>query len=166
MAAKVMKTVSDKLLLGRCVPSLIEKSVRVDVPTLELNEHLLTYFTNYSTFYALDQHGKCKSGDMVLIRKLPGVIKNVVTHEVMEIVFPLGDVVDPVTGEKCVGVKSRYIIEKEKELLGKLDSAFDYKKAPARGWQEGKRDFTDKHVYRKYHEFNEDEEEYNDPYAV
>jgi small subunit ribosomal protein S17 len=34
-------------------------------------------------------------------------------------------------------------------------------RAPDRGWQVGKRDFSDKDTYKKYHMF-----EHNEPYAV
>lgn len=58
-------------------------------------------------FYAYDPQKLCKTGDMILIKRLPNVIKRVLTHEVLEVVYPLGDVVDPVTGEKCVNLMPR-----------------------------------------------------------
>ena len=55
----------------------------------------------------------------------------------------------------------RDAIEEENQLYGKIDNAFDYDKAPPRGWQEDKKDFTRKPTYTKYHETGE-----NDPYGV
>jgi small subunit ribosomal protein S17 len=70
-------------------------------------------------------------------------------------------------------------IEAKNELFGKNPSGFDYSRyfqfyyvrfccyiyilhrAPERGWQIGKRDFSDQETYKKYHMFDHDE-----PYAV
>lgn len=48
--------------------------------------------------------------------------------------------------------KIREDIEEESKLFGKVDSAFDYSKAPRRGRLEGTRDFTHKKMYLKYYE--------------
>jgi len=53
-------------------------------------------------------------------------------------------------------VKFREDIEKESQLYGKEDSAFDYSKAPRRGRLEGIRDFTHKKMYLKYYENPDD----------
>lgn len=98
---------------------------------------------------------------MVLIKALPHKLTKLITHEVKEVVYPFGDVTDPVTGKKVAKEKYRDEIEKQSELYGKLDSAFDYSKAPARGWQEGKKNFTEKPTYTRFHVFDE-----NDPYAI
>lgn len=79
----------------------------------------------------------------------------------MEIVYPLGDITDPLTGKKCVVGKFRDDIEEVNKIYGKLENSFDYDKAPQRGWQEDKKDFTHAEVYKKYHEFPHDQ-----PYAV
>lgn len=85
-----------------------------------------------------------------------------ITHEVKKIVYPLGDITDPLTGEKCVVGKYRQDVDEINKIYGELPSRFQYKKAPRRGWQEGKKDFTDKEVSIKYHEF----EDKDQPYAV
>lgn len=46
--------------------------------------------------------------------------------------------------------------------FGPLSSTFDYDKAPPRGWQEDKKDFTHRESYIKYHEFDDDDQ----PYAL
>lgn len=46
---------------------------------------------------------KCNVGDLVLIRSLPEPVSKQIKHEVHEIVFPVGNIVDPVTGRRCRG---------------------------------------------------------------
>lgn len=92
---------------------------------------------------------------------MPHKLTKLITHEIKEIVYPFGDVTDPVTGEKVAKHQYREDIEKEADLYGKLESTFDYKKAPPRGWQDGKKDFTSKPTYTQYHVFDKE-----DPYAI
>lgn len=99
-----------------------------------------------------DPDKQCRSGDIVLIKEMPQKLTKLITHSIEEIVFPLGDVTDPVTGEKCVVGKYRYQIEEANRLFGKSPDAFDYDKAPPRGSQEGKKDFSHGPIYIKYHE--------------
>lgn len=47
------------------------------------------------------------------------------------------------------------------QLYGLTEERFDYKKAPQRGWQEDKKDFTHKDSYIKYQETEEEQ-----PYSV
>lgn len=58
-----------------------------------------------------------------------------------------------------VGDEYRDNIDERNQLYGKVDTAFDYKKAPPRGRFEGTRDFTDKPTYTKFYSNCED------PYA-
>lgn len=97
----------------------------------------------------------------MLIKELPHKLTKLITHEVIEIVYPFGDITDPVTGKKVAKERYREDIEKQSEIYGKLDTRFDYTKAPPRGWQDGKKDFTSKPTYTKYHVFDE-----NDPYSI
>lgn len=108
-----------------------------------------------------DPNKVCKAGDIVLIKELPQRITRLITHEIEEVVFPLGDVTDPVTGKKCVVGKYRDQIDEATELFGRRPGAFDYNKAPPRGRQEGKRDFTNSVTYLRYHDDGSEE-----PYAV
>jgi small subunit ribosomal protein S17 len=48
------------------------------------------------------------------------------------------------------------------KLPEESDSQFKYEKAPKRGWQEGKKDFTHRETYIKYHVFENGDQ----PYAV
>lgn len=84
-----------------------------------------------------------------------------ITHGVKEIVYPLGDVTDPLTQKKVIVGKFRDHVETVNEVYGKYDTAFDYEKAPSRGWLEDKKDFTHVEVYRKYHETEDDKQPYS-----
>ncbi|XP_034835265.1 small ribosomal subunit protein uS17m [Maniola hyperantus] len=142
------------LLLGQCVPTVKQNATKIRVKRLELDENLLMYFRKDDFYYCHDPDMKCKTGDIVLIQKL-------ITHEVKEVVYPFGDITDPVTGKKVAKERYREDVDKEAEIYGKLQSSFDYNKAPPRGWQDGKKDFTSKPTYTKFHVFDE-----NDPYAL
>lgn len=96
----------------------------------------------------------------MLIKELPKRLTTLITHEVDKVVFPLGDVTDPITGKKVVVGKYRDQIEERNRLFGKSPNAYDYDKAPSRGRFEGTRDLTDKETYIKY-----DDDGKKDPYA-
>lgn len=123
---------------------------------------MLQYFRKDEFYYCYDPNKKYKTGDIVLIQALQKKMTKLITHEVKEVVYPFGDITDPVTGKKVAKERYREDIEKEAELYGKLESSFDYKKAPPRGWQDGKKDFTSKPTYTKFHVFDDE----NDPYAI
>lgn len=101
--------------------------------------------------FAYDPEKKVKTGDIVLIRQLPEKKTTLITHAVEKIVYKLGDVLDPITNKPVVSDTYRDVIEERNKLYGKVDTAFDYEKAPARGRLEGTKDFTDKPTYTKYH---------------
>lgn len=117
------------------------------------------FFEEKTTVYAYDPEKKVKSGDIVLVRELDEKKTTLITHAVEKIVYKLGDIVDPVTNKPVVGDEYRDIINERNELYGKVENAFDYEKAPARGRLEGTRDFTDKPTYTKYYA------DCDDPYA-
>lgn len=120
----------------------------------------MQYFKEYEYYFAYDPEKVCKTGDVVLIRKLDEKLTTLITHKVEKIVYKLGDYIDPITGKEVVMNKYREQIEAANELFGKSESAFEYKKAPPRGRLEGDRDLTDKETYRKFHEDGS-----HDPYA-
>lgn len=150
------------LLLGQCVPSVKHNASKFLVKRMELDKNLLMYFRKDEFIYAYDPGKKCKTGDIVLIKELPQKMTTFITHEVKDIIYPLGDVTDPITGKKVVADKYRDEISKAAELYGKNEDAFCYEDAPERGWQEDKKDFTHKSSYIKYHVYENDDQ----PYAV
>lgn len=151
-----------RYLLGKCMPSVKQNAAKIKVTSLEFDEFLTMYFPKYDFYFAHDPQQLCKTGDMVLIQELPERLTRLINHKVVEIVYPLGDITDPITGKKVVMNRYRDMMKEETELFGKLESGFDYDKAPPRGSQVGKRDFSDKPTYIKYHHDPDNE----DPYAV
>lgn len=150
-------------LLGVCVPSPKQNAAKIRIRSLELDEHLSMYFRKYDFVYADDPERRCKTGDTVLIKSLPEKLTRVITHTVVDVVYPLGDITDPVTGKKIVAGKYRDEIRKDAERYGKLKSMYKYEEAPERGRLENKRDFTSKQIYVKYQEDPKKEE---DPYSI
>ncbi|CAG9133917.1 unnamed protein product [Plutella xylostella] len=161
MAKQIAETAKKFLLLGQCVPTVKQNAAKIRVKRLELDENLLMYFRKDEFYYCHDPEKLCKTGDIVLIKALPQKLTKLITHEVKEVVHPFGDITDPVTGKKVAKERYRDDVEREAALYGKLKSTFDYTKAPPRGWQDGKKDFTSKPTYTKFHVFDE-----NDPYAI
>ena len=92
---------------------------------------------------------------------MPQKLTKLITHSIEEIVFPLGDVTDPITGKKCVVGKYRDQIEEANKLFGKSKTGFDYTKASPRGRLEGRNDFSHGPTYIKWHEDGKDQ-----PFAV
>ncbi|KAJ8679284.1 hypothetical protein QAD02_015071 [Eretmocerus hayati] len=151
-----------KYLMGKCMPSFKTTSVKVEIPKFEYDENLHMHFRTYEYLYAHDPNKVCKTGDMVLVQSLPEKLTRLVTHKVVEVVFPLGNITDPITGKKVVGSKYRDDIKEVNKLYGKMPGGFDYEKAPPRGYLEDTRDFTHKPAYQKYYEDPDDPQ----PYAV
>ncbi|XP_076029402.1 mitochondrial ribosomal protein S17 [Oratosquilla oratoria] len=142
------------MLIGQCIAHEISNAARVKVKRPILDKNLLMYVSKHEKFYAHDPEGICKVGDIVLIKALPNKLTRQITHELVKIVHPYGDITDPITGKKCVVGNFRENVKLRNEMFGKNEEGgFDYEKAPDRGWQEGKKDFTHKIGYQKWHEF-------------
>ncbi|XP_011875518.1 PREDICTED: 28S ribosomal protein S17, mitochondrial [Vollenhovia emeryi] len=156
MAAKGVGKAALRLFLGTCVPSSKQNAAKVRVPRLQFDDYLHMYFRENYFVYAHDPNKLCKTGDVILIQTLPEKLTRLITHEVVKVVYPLGDIVDPVTGKEVVATRYREDIDEESKLYGKVDSTFDYSKAPRRGKLEGTRDFTHKKSYLKYYENPDD----------
>lgn len=109
------------------------------------------FFDEKDFVYAYDPEKTIKTGDIVLVSELPQKKTTLITHAVEKIVYRLGDVTDPITNKPVAGSEFRDDIEARNELYGKVDTAFDYKKAPPRGRLETTRDLTAKPTYTKYY---------------
>nr|CAG4642139.1 EOG090X0GMQ [Eurycercus lamellatus] len=159
MAATKLPTLVS--VLARCMPSDLKNSAKFRVKLMEFDTHLNMHFAKHEVVYANNPNEMCKPGDVVLIERLPSKLTKHITHKVNRVVYPFGDITDPISGKKVVVGKYRDEIENRNTLYGKNPDGFDYSKAPERGWQKEKRDFTYQETYRKYHMFDHDE-----PYAV
>ncbi|CAD6208900.1 GSCOCG00010714001-RA-CDS [Cotesia congregata] len=149
-----------KYVLGECMPTVKDNATKIRIKKLGLDTNLLMYFNEYEFVYAYDPYKLCKTGDTVLIQNLPERMTRLITHKVIEVVYPLGDITDPLTGKKVVSGKYRDQIQEEIKLYGKLKSNFDYNEAPPRGSMEGIRDFSHKESYIKYYDDPNDPQNY------
>jgi len=151
------------VMLGQVLPSTLRHAVKVQVPYFEFDSRLKAYFKKTETFLAQDKEKTCKTGDMVIIRGLEEEEKKFadITHAVQEMVFQLGDVRDPISGEMVVGPDYRRELQETAASYGAQGGNFVYEAAPPRGRLEGARDFTDRPTYRRWHTF-----ETTDPYSI
>ncbi|KAH8389720.1 28S ribosomal protein S17, mitochondrial [Drosophila serrata] len=149
------------LLMGQCMPCIKQNASKIRIRRMEMDKNLNMYFKKDEFYFAHDPQKVCKTGDVVLIRELPERLSRLITHAVEKVVYPLGDITDPLTGKKVVVGKYREDIEMANQLFGKSSKAFDYEKAPPRGRLEGTKDFTHGETYIKYHEDGKDQ-----PFAV
>lgn len=63
------------------------------------------YFNKDETYYAHDPEQQCKTGDVVLIQQLPEKLTTHITHEVLKIIYTLGDITDPITNKKVAALR-------------------------------------------------------------
>lgn len=61
------------------------------------------YFNKRKTYFAHDALQQCTVGDIVLLKALPVPRTKHVKHELAEIVFKVGQIIDPVSGKPCAG---------------------------------------------------------------
>ncbi|XP_017469426.1 PREDICTED: 28S ribosomal protein S17, mitochondrial [Rhagoletis zephyria] len=149
------------ILLGQCMPCIKKNASKIRIRRMEFDKNLNMYFKKDEFFFAHDPEKVCKTGDVVLISELPQRLTRLISHKVEKVVYPLGDITDPLSGKKVVVGKYRDEIEEANRLYGKSEKAFDYEKAPPRGRLEGTRDFTHGETYIKYHEDGKEQ-----PFAV
>lgn len=57
-------------------------------------------------YYAHDPEQECKTGDVVLIQELLEKLTTHITHKVIKVVYPLGDVTDPITNKKVAALRN------------------------------------------------------------
>ncbi|XP_003705056.1 mitochondrial ribosomal protein S17 [Megachile rotundata] len=156
------KTETLTYLLGVCVPSRKQNVAKIRVRQLKFDDYINMYFTEHKFIFAADPEKRCKTGDTVLIQNLPEKLTRIITHKVVDVIYPLGDVTDPITGKKVVAGKYRDTIMEDAEEFGKLPSTFDFTNPGKRGRTENVRDITSKTTYMKYkYDPNDD-----DPYAI
>ncbi|KAM4044723.1 small ribosomal subunit protein uS17m isoform 1-T1 [Anomaloglossus baeobatrachus] len=101
----VRTTVHAKWIVGKVIGTKMRKTAKVRVTRMVLDSYLLKYYNKRKTYFAHDAEQKCTVGDVVLLKALPERRSKHVTHELSEIVFKVGRVVDPLTGKLCAGSK-------------------------------------------------------------
>lgn len=63
------------------------------------------YYNKRKTYFAHDTLEQCTIGDVVLLKALPEKRSKHVNHELAEIVYKVGQVVDPLTGKRVAGTQ-------------------------------------------------------------
>lgn len=63
------------------------------------------YYNKRKTYFAHDHLEQCTIGDVVLLKALPEKRSKHVNHELAEIVYKVGQVVDPLTGKRVAGTQ-------------------------------------------------------------
>eukprot|EP00088_Acartia_fossae_P029908 TRINITY_DN30837_c0_g1_i2.p1 TRINITY_DN30837_c0_g1~~TRINITY_DN30837_c0_g1_i2.p1 ORF type:complete len:164 (+),score=30.54 TRINITY_DN30837_c0_g1_i2:50-541(+) len=161
MAQKVVAGVlKNSILVGKIVPSTLTGAHKVQVPYFVFDNRLKAFFNHHQEFIASDPSNESKTGDVVVIQKIENMVQKEITHFISETMYKCGDVKDPISGEYVVGSRTRAQMKEIEELYGATGN-FDYETAPERGRLAETQDFTDRPVYRKWHEFEKD-----DPYGI
>nr|XP_044999978.1 28S ribosomal protein S17, mitochondrial [Jaculus jaculus] len=99
----VRSSVHAKWVVGKVIGTAMQKTAKVRVTRLVLDPYLLKYFNKRKTYFAHDALQQCTVGDIVLLKALPVARTKHVKHELAEIIFKVGRVIDPVTGKPCAG---------------------------------------------------------------
>lgn len=162
------KILQDNLILmAKCISKPIETEGIVRVDRLILDERLNYYFRKYADVNVYDPQKHTKKGDIVLIRRMEKPLTLQINYEIEKIVYKLGDITDPITGRKCVNARYRDEEKQIHDIYGYAydNTPFDYDKAPDRGWQEGRKDFSHNDPYQKFHEFEKGHPKHNDKTA-
>ncbi|XP_022078171.1 28S ribosomal protein S17, mitochondrial [Acanthochromis polyacanthus] len=97
-------SVHAKWIIGRVIGTKMQKTAKVRVTRLVLDPYLLKYYNNRKTYFAHDALQQCTVGDIVLLKALPEPKSKHVKHELAEIVYKVGRVVDPLTGKNVAGI--------------------------------------------------------------
>ncbi|AWO99869.1 putative 28S ribosomal protein S17 mitochondrial-like isoform 2 [Scophthalmus maximus] len=100
-------TVHAKWIIGRVIGTKMFKTAKVRVTRLVLDPYLLKYYNKRKTYFAHDALRQCTVGDIVLLKALPEARSKHVKHELAEIVYKVGRVVDPLTGKSVAGTEFR-----------------------------------------------------------
>ncbi|VDD74955.1 unnamed protein product [Mesocestoides corti] len=107
-SGKIVKAPFD-LALGKVVPfgqnltSSRPDIVKVKLHKLCLNRFLLKYYYQTRTYWAHKQNLDVDIGDIVLVEKCDPPIAFNTVYKLKKIVFPVGAIVDPISGMKCEG---------------------------------------------------------------
>uniref|UniRef100_A0A023FCG8 Putative mitochondrial/ ribosomal s17-like protein n=1 Tax=Amblyomma cajennense TaxID=34607 RepID=A0A023FCG8_AMBCJ len=109
---------SPALFLGKCVTSAMKKTVRVVVTRFTLDQFLMAHYKERTEYEALDANEECEPGDWVLVKELPQRLSLKIAHKVEKIVFKNGNIIDPITGQKCIFTDFVKDIDRQSEVFG------------------------------------------------
>ncbi|XP_028322943.1 small ribosomal subunit protein uS17m [Gouania willdenowi] len=114
-----------KWIIGRVIGTKMVKTAKVRVTRMVLDPYLLKYYNKRKTYFAHDALQQCTMGDIVLLKALPEPRSKHVKHELVEIVYKVGRVVDPLTGKLVAGTEfvdplNDLALEQEETLVDEL----------------------------------------------
>ncbi|XP_077596299.1 small ribosomal subunit protein uS17m-like [Stigmatopora nigra] len=93
-------SVHAKWIIGRVIGTKMYKTAKVRVTRLVLDPYLLKYYNRRKTYFAHDATQQCEMGDVVLLKALPEPRSKHVKHELAQVIYKVGRVVDPLTGKR------------------------------------------------------------------
>ncbi|XP_078121741.1 small ribosomal subunit protein uS17m [Sander vitreus] len=96
-------SVHAKWIIGRVIGTKMYKTAKVRVTRLVLDPYLLKYYNKRKTYFAHDPLQQCTVGDVILLKALTEARSKHVKHELSDIVYKVGRVVDPLTGKRVEG---------------------------------------------------------------
>ncbi|XP_057613410.1 28S ribosomal protein S17, mitochondrial-like [Chionomys nivalis] len=99
----IRTSVHAKWVMGKVIGTVMVKTVKVKATRLVLDPYLLKYFNEQKTCFVHDAHQQSSVGNIVLLRALLVVRSKQAKHELAEIIFKVGRVIDPITGKSGAG---------------------------------------------------------------
>lgn len=90
-----------KQAVAKVVRRDVDHRVQVAVQLNRFNPHAKMYFPEKVNMHVSDPHNRAVIGDVVLISKLDVPRREVETHEIIDTIYHVGHIVDPLTGLRC-----------------------------------------------------------------
>ncbi|XP_023218418.1 28S ribosomal protein S17, mitochondrial-like [Centruroides sculpturatus] len=106
------------MMLGKCYAPKLKQVVTVSVPHEVYDDFLHAYFTHTTEYEVYDPEGKCKRGDIVLIKEMNEPLSIRIKHQVDKIIYEAGNVIDPLSGRRCFGNRYTDEIDRTTQALG------------------------------------------------
>ena len=108
---------SAQLLLAKVLTSAVKSKINVQVTSYKFDKFFTCHFKDRTNLEALDQELQTKPGDWVLLEKLPEKYSLTVEHRVRKLVWQQGNIIDPITGKRCVETDFEEDLDREALLM-------------------------------------------------
>ncbi|OQR71601.1 28S ribosomal protein S17 [Tropilaelaps mercedesae] len=112
-----------QLMLGKVITTPIKKVCTVTVPQNVFNSYLKAHFVHHTEYEVLDENENSRPGNWVLIEELPERMSLKVNHRIKKTIFLIGNIIDPLTGKKCLQTEFVEDLDTEAKLLGGMPFA-------------------------------------------
>lgn len=113
-------TLQTKMMLGKVIVATTKKVCTVNVPYFFFDTYVKAHYKHRAEFETFDENEKCQPGDWVIIEELPERMSLKVNHRIKKTVFTNGNIIDPLTGKKCVFTDFAEDLDEEAKLFGGL----------------------------------------------